>query len=50
MHVITVFIVLAVIVLTISIGISAYFNYYKYMNHNKENVFVYDYVYHAKNY
>ena len=31
-------------------GISVYFVYYKYMNHNKENVSVYDYVYHAKNY
>ena len=29
-------------------GISVYFVYYKYMNHNKENVSVYDYVYHAK--
>ena len=46
----TVFIVLGVIVLTICIGISTYFVYYKYMNRNKENVSVYDYVYHAKNY
>ena len=46
----TVFIVLGVIVLKICIGISTYFVYYKYMNHNKENVSVYDYVYHAKNY
>ena len=46
----TVFIVLSVIVLTICIGISTYFVYYKYMNRNKENVSVYDYVYHAKNY
>ena len=44
----TVFIVLGVIVLTICIGISTYFVYYKYMNRNKNNVFVYDYVYHAK--
>ena len=44
-----VFIVLSVIVLTICIGISTYFVYYKYMNRNKENVSVYDYVYHAKN-
>ena len=44
------FIVLSVIVLTIYIEISAYFVYYKYMNYNKENVSVYDYVYHAKNY
>ena len=46
----TVFIVLGVIVLTICIGISTYFVYYEYMNRNKENVSVYDYVYHAKNY
>ena len=46
----TVFIVLGVIVLTICIGISTYFVYYKYMNRNKENVSVYDYVYHARNY
>ena len=45
----TVFIVLGVIVLTICIGISTYFVYYKYMNRNKENVSVYDYVYHSKN-
>ena len=45
----TVFIVLSVIFLTIRIGISTYFVYYKYMNRNKENVSVYDYVYHAKN-
>ena len=45
----TVFIVLGVIVLTICIGISAYFTY-KYIKHNKENVSIYDYVYHAKNY
>ena len=46
----TVFIVLGEIFLTICIGISTYFVYYKYMNRNKENVSVYDYVYHAKNY
>ena len=46
----TVFIVLGVIVLKICIGISTYFVYYKYMNHNKENVSIYHYVYHAKNY
>ena len=46
----TVFIVLALIALAISIGIGAYFVYYKYMNCNKENVSVYDYVHHAKNY
>ena len=46
----TVFIVLGEIVLIISIGISAHFAYYKYINCNKENVFKYDHVYHAKNY
>ena len=46
----TVFIVLSEIVLIISIGISAHFAYYKYINRNKENVFKYDHVYHAKNY
>ena len=46
----TVFIILAVIALAISIGRGAYFVYYKYMNGNKENVPAYDYVYHAKSY
>ena len=45
-----VFVVLAVIALTVCIGVGAYFVYCKYMNCNKENVSVYDYVYHAKNY
>ena len=45
-----VFIVLAVIAFTVSIGIGAYFVYYKYMKRNKENVSIYDYVYQAKNY
>ena len=45
----TVFIVLSVIVLTICIGIGAYFTY-KYIKRNKEDVSIYDYVYHAKNY
>ena len=40
----TVCIVLGVIVLTICIGIGAYFTY-KYIKHNKENVSIYDYVY-----
>ena len=44
----TVFTVLGVIALTFSIGISAYFVYYKYMNRKKENVSIYDYVHHAK--
>ena len=46
----TVFIALGVIVLTICVGIGAYFVYYKYMNRNKKDVSVYDYVYIAKNY
>ena len=46
----TVFIILAVITLTICIGIGAYFVYYKCINHNKENVSKYGYVNHAKNY
>ena len=45
------FIVLAVIALTVSIGIGAYFVYYTYVNrNNKENVSICDYVYQAKNY
>ena len=46
----TVFIALSVIVSRTSIGIGTYFVYYKYMNSNKKNVSVYDYVYHAKDY
>ena len=45
----TVFIVLAVTVLTVSIGVGVYFTY-KYISRNKENVSIYDYVYQAKNY
>ena len=45
----TVCIVLAVIDLTVGIGIGAYFTY-RYINRNKENVSTYDYVYQAKNY
>ena len=44
------FIVLFSIFFIINVGIGAYFVYYKYMNRNKENASVYDYVYHAKNY
>ena len=44
------YIVLFSIFFTISIGIATYFVYYKYMNHNKENLSVCDYVCHAKNY
>ena len=45
----TVCIVLAVIALTVRIGVGAYFTY-KYISRNKENVSIYDYVYQAKNY
>ena len=38
------YIVLFSIFLIINVGIGAYFVYYKYMNRNKENVSVYDYV------
>ena len=34
----------------VSIGIGAYFVYYKYINRNKENVSIYDYVYRVTNY
>ena len=44
------YIVLSSIFFTISIGIGVYFVYYKYMNHNKENISKYDYTYQAKNY
>ena len=43
-------IVLFSIFFTINIGIATYFVYYKYINHNEENVSVYDYVYQRKNY
>ena len=43
------YIVLFSIFFTINIGIATYFVYYKYINHNKENVSVYDYVYQRKN-
>ena len=45
----TVCIVLGVIALTISIGISASFTY-RYINRDKENVSKYDYVYQPANY
>ena len=38
------------ILFTINIGIASYFVYYKCINHNEENVSVYDYVYQRKNY
>ena len=43
------YIVLFSILFTINIGIATYFIYYKYINHNEENVSVYDYVYQRKN-
>ena len=43
-------IVLFSILFTVNIGIATYFVYYKYINHNKENVSVYDYVYQRKHY
>ena len=42
------YIVLFSIFFIINIGIATYFIYYKYINHNKENVSLYDYIYHAK--
>ena len=45
------YIVLLSIFFAISVGIDAYFVYYKYINFNKENVSkYYDYVYQAKSY
>ena len=44
------YIVLFSIFFTINVVIVTYFLYYRYMNHNKENVSVYDYVYQTKNY
>ena len=44
------YIVLFSIFFMINTGIATYFFYYKYINHNKENVSVYDYVYQRKNY
>ena len=42
--------VLFSIFFTINVGIANYFAYYKYMNHDKENVSKYDYTYQAKNF
>ena len=44
-----IYIVLFSIFFTINIGIATYFVYYKYINHNEENISVYDYVYQIKN-
>ena len=46
----TVFVVLAVIALTVSIETGAYFVYYKYIKCNKVNISIYDYGYRAKKY
>ena len=43
------YIVLFSILFTINIGIATFFVYYKHINHNEENVSVYDYVYQIKN-
>ena len=43
------YIALFSIFFTINIGIATYFAYYKYINHNKENVSVCDYVDQRKN-
>ena len=44
------YIILFSIFFTINVGIATYFVYYKYMNHNKENVSKYDYIYQGRNY
>ena len=44
------YIVLFSIFFTINIGVATYFLDYKYINHNKENVSAYDYIYQRKNY
>ena len=44
-----IFILLFSILFTINTGIATYFVYYEYINHNKENVSVYDYIYQRKN-
>ena len=44
------YLVLFSIFFTISVGIATHFPYYRYMNHNKENVSKYDCTYQAKNY
>ena len=44
------YIVLFSIFFTINIGIAIYFIYYKYINHNEENVSKFDYVYQRKHY
>ena len=46
----TIYVVLIVIVFTISIGIGTYFIYYKYINHDKKTASKYNYVYQRSNY
>ena len=46
----TIYVVLIVIVFTITIGIGTYFIYYKYMNHDKKTASKYNYVYQTSNY
>ena len=46
----TLYIVLFSIIVTINIGIATYFVYYNNMNHDKESVSKFDYVYQAKSY
>ena len=43
------YIVLFSIFFAINVGIVTYFVFYKYTNHNKENVSIYYYVYQTKN-
>ena len=44
------YIVLFSIFFTTDIGVATYFVYYRYINHNEENVSLYDYLYQWKNY
>ena len=47
----TIYVILIAIIFTIWIGISTYFIYYKYMDHDKKKTASkYDYVYQASNY
>ena len=46
----TIYVILIVIAFTICIGMSTYFIYYKYMNHDKRTASKCDYVYQASNY
>ena len=46
----TIYVVLIMIVSTISISTGTYFIYYKYINHNKKTASKYDHVYQSSNY